>query len=97
MDEWKLTTVGPQERSTLRSDVRSAMPAASQLLGGGPLMWMMPLHLHVNYCNTPHYNMDMSLAGYSSLFYDRHIQKNYRKITMQWSFSYNSSVPQLIF
>ena len=28
--EWKLTTVDPQERSTLRSGVRSAMHAASQ-------------------------------------------------------------------
>ena len=46
--EWKLTTVDPQERSTWRSGVRSAMRAASQLLGRGPLMWMMPLHLHVN-------------------------------------------------
>ena len=27
--EWKLTTVDPQERSTWRSGVRSAMPAAS--------------------------------------------------------------------
>ena len=36
MDEWKLTTIDPQERSTLRSDVKSAMPAASQLLGRGP-------------------------------------------------------------
>ena len=46
--EWKLTTVDPQERSTLRSGVRSAMRAASQLPVRGPLMWMMPLHLHVN-------------------------------------------------
>ena len=46
--EWKLTTVDPQERSTWRSGVRSAMRAASQLPGRGPLMWMMPLHLHVN-------------------------------------------------
>ena len=46
--EWKLTTVDPQERSTCRSGVRSAMRAASQLPGKGPLMWMMPLHLHVN-------------------------------------------------
>ena len=46
--EWKLTTVDPQERSTWRSGVRSAMCAASQLPGKGPLMWMMPLHLHVN-------------------------------------------------
>ena len=34
--EWKLTTVDPQERSTLRSGVRSAMRAASQLPGRGP-------------------------------------------------------------
>ena len=33
----KLKTVEPQERSTWRSGVRSAMPAASQL-EGGPLM-----------------------------------------------------------
>ena len=46
--EWKLTTVDPQERSTWRLGVRSAMRAASQLPGKGPLMWLMPLHLHVN-------------------------------------------------
>ena len=34
--EWKLTTVDPQERSTWRSGVRSAMRAASQLTGRGP-------------------------------------------------------------
>ena len=34
--EWKLTTVDPQERSTWRSCVRSAMRAASQLPGKGP-------------------------------------------------------------
>ena len=34
--EWKLTTVDPQERSTWRSGVRSAMLAASQLPGKGP-------------------------------------------------------------
>ena len=44
--EWKLTTVDPQERSTWRSGVRSAM-RASYLERGQP-MWMMPLHLHVN-------------------------------------------------
>ena len=33
---WKLTTVDPQERSTWRSGVRSAMRAASQLPGRGP-------------------------------------------------------------
>ena len=41
--EWKLTTVDPQERSTWRSGVRSAMRAASQLPGRGALMWMIPL------------------------------------------------------
>ena len=34
--EWKLTTLDPQERSTCRSGVRSAMPAASQLPGQCP-------------------------------------------------------------
>ena len=34
--ECKLTTVDPQERSTWRSGVRSAMRAASQLPGKGP-------------------------------------------------------------
>ena len=34
--EWKLTTVDPQERSTWRSHVRSAMCAASQLPGRRP-------------------------------------------------------------
>ena len=34
--EWKLTTVDPQERSTRRSGVRSAMRAASHLPGRGP-------------------------------------------------------------
>ena len=34
--EWKLTIVDPQERSTWRSGVRSAMRAASQLPGKGP-------------------------------------------------------------
>ena len=33
--EWKLTTVHPQERSTWRSGVRSAMRAVSQLPGKG--------------------------------------------------------------
>ena len=34
--EWKLMTVHPQERSTRRYSVRSAMRAASQLPGRGP-------------------------------------------------------------
>ena len=34
--EWKLTTVDPQERSTWRSGVRSAMRVASQLPVKGP-------------------------------------------------------------
>ena len=33
--EWKLMTVDPQERSTWRSGVRSAMHAARQLQGRG--------------------------------------------------------------
>ena len=47
-DSERLMAVDPQERSTWRSGVRSAMRAASQSPGRGLLKWMMPLHLHVN-------------------------------------------------
>ena len=36
--EWKLSAIDPHDRDTWRSDVRSAMYAASQLLGRGPLV-----------------------------------------------------------
>ena len=58
--EWKLTTVHPQERSTCRSGARSAMHAASQYLERGQLMWMMPLHLHVNQKSDYDYDDDIS-------------------------------------
>ena len=45
--EWKLSAIDHHDRHTWRSGVRSAMRAASQL-PGGPLMWMLPLYLHVN-------------------------------------------------
>ena len=32
----------------IRSRVRSTKRTASQFPGRGPLMWMMPLHLHIN-------------------------------------------------
>ena len=34
--EWKLSAINPHDRRTWRSDVRSAMPAASQLSGRRP-------------------------------------------------------------
>ena len=46
--EWKLSVINPHDRRTWRSGARSAMHAASQLSDGGPLMWMLPLYLHVN-------------------------------------------------
>ena len=46
--EWKLTTVDPQERSTWRSGMRSAMCAFASCLEGSTLIWMMALHLHLN-------------------------------------------------
>ena len=46
--EWKLSAIDPYDRDTWRSGVRSAMCAASQLPGGGPLLWILPLYLHVN-------------------------------------------------
>ena len=41
--EWKLMTVDAQERC----EILLCMQLASYL-EGGPLMWMMPLHLHLN-------------------------------------------------
>ena len=45
--EWKFLAIDPHDRHTWRSGVRSATRAASQLFEGGPLMWMLPLYLHV--------------------------------------------------
>ncbi|RUS70873.1 hypothetical protein EGW08_021362 [Elysia chlorotica] len=45
--DWKLSTTDPHDRNTWRSGVRSAMRAASQLPGRGPLMWMLPQYLHI--------------------------------------------------
>ena len=47
--EWKLNEFDPSDRDVLKSNERSAMRAASQLPGGGLLMWMMLLHLHVTF------------------------------------------------
>ena len=46
--EWKLSAIDPHDRDTWKPGVRSAMGAASQLLGMGPLLWILPLYLHVN-------------------------------------------------
>ena len=46
--EWKLSAINPHDRDTCRSGVRSAMHAASLLPGRGPLLWILPLNLHVN-------------------------------------------------
>ena len=42
--EWKLSAIDPHDRHTWRSGVRSAISVASQ----DPLMWMLPLYLHIN-------------------------------------------------
>ena len=44
--EWKLTKVDPQETSTWRSGVRSAMRAASQLPGREPTVVDAPAPAH---------------------------------------------------
>ena len=46
--EWKLSAIDPHDRHTWKSGVRSAICAASQLPGKGPLMRMLPLYLHIN-------------------------------------------------
>ena len=46
--EWKLSAIDPHDGDTWRSGVRSAMHAASQLPGRGPLLWIWPLYLQVD-------------------------------------------------
>ena len=45
--EWKISTIDPRDRYTWRTDVSACKQQASYL-EGGPLMWMLPLYLHVN-------------------------------------------------
>ena len=45
--------------------------------------------------NTPPYNTDMDITQLccgSQFFYHGFLQRNYRKMTMKWSFPYNSFV-----
>ena len=44
--EWKLSAINPNDRHTRRSDLLCVQQAS--YLEGGPLMWMLPLSLHVN-------------------------------------------------
>ena len=46
--EWKLSAIDPHDRDIWRSGVRSAMRAACQLPGRGPLLWILSLYLHDN-------------------------------------------------
>ena len=48
--EWKLSamTLTTETPGEWRSSVRSAIHAASQLPGRGPMLWMLPLYLQVN-------------------------------------------------
>ena len=49
--EWKLSASIPHARHTWRSGVRHTWRSGVQqasYLEGGPLMWMLPLYLHVN-------------------------------------------------
>ena len=60
--EWKLSAIDPHDRHTWRSGVRSAMRAASQL-PGGPLMWMLPMYLHVNQKSDDDDDMGVAVNG----------------------------------
>ena len=53
---WKLSAVNPHDRNMWRSGVQQA-----SYLEGGPLMWMLPLYLHVNQKS----DYDMILLGFS--------------------------------
>ena len=41
--------------------------------------------------NTPHYNTDLDITHSCNSFHGI-LQRNYRKMTIEWSFSYNSFV-----
>ena len=56
--EWKLSANNPHDRNMWRSGVRSTMWQQASYLEGGPLMWMLPLYLHVN--QKSDYDMMMS-------------------------------------
>ena len=55
--EWKLTTVDPQERSPGDQVWDLLCVQLASYLERGPLMWMMPLHLHVNQKSDYDYDM----------------------------------------
>ena len=64
--------VDTQERSTTRLGVRCAMCAASLFFGrgggGGALMWILPLHLHVNQkFDYDDYDVDMRVFSLTSI------------------------------
>ena len=59
--EWKLKTVDPQERSTWRL----LCVQLANYLEGSPLMWMIPLYLHVN--QKSNYEMMMILQFFRFL------------------------------
>ena len=40
--EWKMSDIDPHDRHTWRSGMRSALHTTSQILEGGPLMWIYP-------------------------------------------------------
>ena len=48
--EWKLSAINRHDRHTVRGDLVWDLPCMQQAsyLEGGPLVWMLPLYLHVN-------------------------------------------------
>ena len=40
--QWKMSDIDTHDRHTWRFSMRSALHTTSQLLEGGPLMWMFP-------------------------------------------------------
>ena len=63
--EWKLTTVDPQERSTWRSGVSSAIRAASQLPERGSTDVEDALHLHFNQISV--YDDDIMKSAWTAI------------------------------
>ena len=70
--EWKLSAIDPHERHTWRTGVDMPYMQKASYLEWGPLMWMLPLYLHVNQKSVDDDDDD----GYRVMMHIRIICKN---------------------
>ena len=76
--EWKLTTVDPQDLLCVQ---------LASYLERGPLMWMMPLHLHVNQKSDYDNNLSPAAVVIGALRVKRHKNQTNKVIVYTTLFS----------